>query len=124
MDSIASLKESKGSAPNRIQDHVVSGRRNPLKNARFQITKALSTGLKTGLLREVSGKYKLGLDPRDYALCSLGKNIGGVLPVEETKRSRNRHPKRRRSRGRHDRRRRRDWDPVMICLIGYMIVRG
>ncbi|KAG5882678.1 hypothetical protein JTB14_026089 [Gonioctena quinquepunctata] len=114
MDSIATLKEFKGSAPNRIQDHIVSGQRNPLKNARFQIKNALKTGLKTGLLREVCGKFKLGLDPKDYTVfknfCRLEKNKG-VLPVRESKRSRRRPRKRGGSRGRHGRRRRRALGP-------------
>lgn len=106
MDTIASLKESKGSPADRILDHMVSQRKAPIRNASFRIKKALKAGLKTGLLKETGGKFKLGLAPKDYAVFKsfrlLEKRPGSIgLPVIEHRRRRGRRSRsRRRRRGR------------------------
>ncbi|XP_074031954.1 uncharacterized protein [Leptinotarsa decemlineata] len=109
MDTIASLRDSKGSPPDKILDHIVSSRRTPLKNASLQVKKALRTGLKTGLLKEVSGKFKLGLDPRDYAVFKNFRQLerSGGLPLRESRRGRKGRRKRGRSRKRRGKKKRR-----------------
>lgn len=112
MDTIANLNDSKGSSADKILDRIIYRRRSPLKNASIRVKKALKTGLKHGLIREVGGKFKLGLGTTSYAAY---KNFKGRLPIKELRRRGGRRRGRRRSkRRRRGRRRNESFD--MDCL--------
>lgn len=69
LDSIAILKESKGSSEKSILnqvDTILHIRRQHLKKSIASIHRALRHGLKTGLLKLKNGKYCLGMSQADY----------------------------------------------------------
>lgn len=117
MDTIASLKDSKGSPADKILDRIIYRRRSPLKNASLKVKKALKTGLKSGLIKEVGGKFKLGLGNADYAIFKNFKKLdAGGFPTRQLRRG-GRRRGRRRSRRRNRRRgRRRNESFDMDCL--------
>lgn len=90
MDAIANLKEPKGSTMRRILNQMETNyvfNKKTWKVSAQPIMKALRHGVEMGLIRRNKGKFKLGLDPKDYAvyktfqkklktreLCSNGRN--------------------------------------------------
>ncbi|XP_057665002.1 luc7-like protein 3 isoform X2 [Diorhabda carinulata] len=105
MDTIASFKDSKGSPPDKILDRIISQRKTPLKNPSLRVKKALKNGLESGLLKEINGKFKLGLGSKDYAIFKNFRTLGGRdLPFKEFRRRGRRRPSRRRRRSKRRRR--------------------
>ncbi|XP_074030974.1 uncharacterized protein isoform X1 [Leptinotarsa decemlineata] len=69
LDAIAHLREKKGSSTKTIMsqvDSILSMKRKQLRSDANQFYKALKHGLATGLITEKSGRYRLGLQPREY----------------------------------------------------------
>ncbi|CAG9863165.1 unnamed protein product [Phyllotreta striolata] len=110
MDTIAQLKDTHGSPVDSIVKYMSSHGPEFVKNSNLKIKKALKTGLKSGLLKETHGKFKLGLTPKDYSVlksfCNPYKT--GHIAVWEMKRRKGRR-KRSRSRRRRRGRRRSDY---------------
>lgn len=113
MEAIASLRETKGSTMKRIIDQVEASMKMRKKNVKHNplpIVKALKHGVQTGLIKRKNGKYKLGLDAKDY---SVYKNFQRMMHFDEGyreargRRRRRRRSRSRRRRGRRGRRRRR-----------------
>lgn len=69
MDAIANLKEPKGSTMKRIVNQLEANFMLSRKSIKMTpIIKALKHGVKMGLIKRHKGKFKLGLDPKDYAV--------------------------------------------------------
>lgn len=109
MDAIANLREPKGSTMRRILNQMETNyvfNKKPVKVSAQPVMKALRHGVDMGLIRRNKGKFKLGLDPKDYAVY---KTFQKKLKVKELcsnskNRRRNRRQKKRKS-SRSDRRR-------------------
>lgn len=111
MDAIANLKETKGSTMRRILNQMETNHvfnKKPAKLSAQPIMKALRHGVDMGLIRRNQGKFKLGLDPKDYAVYkTFQKKLKAKEFCSHSKnRRKNRRQKRRRD-SRSDRRRRR-----------------
>ncbi|KAJ8916838.1 hypothetical protein NQ315_005845 [Exocentrus adspersus] len=109
MEAIAELKEGHGSTQKRIIERVqdlLTTNNLSFKNPAAHIRKALMQGVQTGLIKHKGGKFKLGLDSKDYAIFKSfqKRKTRKELPVKELRR------RRRRRRGRRRRRRRRSMD--------------
>ncbi|KAJ8946793.1 hypothetical protein NQ314_008776 [Rhamnusium bicolor] len=78
MEAIANLKDGKGSTQKRIIDQVqclLNSKNVSLRNVTVHIRKALKHGVESGLIKQKGGKFKLGLDTKDYAIFkSFQKN--------------------------------------------------
>lgn len=109
MDAIANLKESKGSTMRKIMNQMDSNftfTRKPLKPTALPIMKALRHGVETGLIRRNKGKFKLGLDPKDYAVYkTFQKKIKPKEVCSKNKRARNSRRRRKGSASKHGRKR-------------------
>nr|CAH7738930.1 unnamed protein product [Callosobruchus chinensis] len=112
LDTIASMKDANGSPPQKIMQRLVTAHNVPAKKVQLVVKKALRSGIKSGLIKEVpGGKYKLGMDKRDYKVLKkfqkLEEEIGSELPVRQVRRRRKRskRSKRRKRTGRSRRRR-------------------
>nr|CAI5859540.1 unnamed protein product [Callosobruchus analis] len=71
MEVIVNMKEVKGSTSRRILDRVhnlLVLKRKKGKVDPLQIKKALAKGVECGVLRKKDGKYRLGLDAKDYVI--------------------------------------------------------
>ncbi|VEN57606.1 unnamed protein product [Callosobruchus maculatus] len=71
MEVIVNMKEVKGSTSRRILDRVhnlLVLKRKKGKVDPLQIKKALAKGVEYGVLRKKDGKYRLGLDAKDYII--------------------------------------------------------
>ncbi|XP_018576411.1 splicing regulatory glutamine/lysine-rich protein 1-like [Anoplophora glabripennis] len=106
MEAIANLKEGRGSTQKRIIDQVqclLSANKMTFRNPVVHIKKALRHGVHTGLIKQKGGKFRLGLDSKDYAIFkNFQKLKKREHPVREHKRG-----KRRRKRSKRRRKRRR-----------------
>lgn len=110
MDAIASLKEPKGSTMRKILNQMETNllfNKKPFKLTSQPIMKALRHGVEMGLIRRNRGKFKLGLDPKDYAVY---KTFQKKMKTKEICGRSRRKPKSRRKR-RDSRHRRRHHSP-------------
>ncbi|XP_076267453.1 uncharacterized protein LOC143200733 [Rhynchophorus ferrugineus] len=112
MEAIANLKERRGSTQKQIIEHlthILKKSNNGIRNVTMQVRRALEHGLHSGLIKQKSGKYSLGLDKRDYAIFRRFRQVNE--PIECGRRSRRgrgrrgRRGRRRRSRRRYGRKR-------------------
>lgn len=77
IDAIANLREPKGSTMRKIMNQVENNYIFTQKFAKLSqkpIMKALKHGVDVGLIRKNKGKFKLGLDPRDYVVYKTFQN--------------------------------------------------
>lgn len=110
MEAIANLKEGRGSTQKRIIDQVqclLTANKMSLRNPTIHIKKALRHGVHTGLIKQKGGKFKLGLDSKDYAIFKEFQKLRKKkeLPLREHRRGRRRRKKSRKRRRRRRRRR-------------------
>ncbi|XP_066137577.1 serine/arginine-rich splicing factor 7-like [Euwallacea fornicatus] len=121
MEAIASMKGPTGSTQKQITGHISQWLVNTddSKNMAMKVRKALKYALQSGLIKQIRGKYSLGLDKRDnvksrritdpYSDCNAcrgrgrrgrrGKRSGGRRRSRSRRRRskrRSRHPTRRR----------------------------
>ncbi|CAH1994604.1 unnamed protein product [Acanthoscelides obtectus] len=105
MEVIVNMKEAKGSTSRRILDRVhnlLILKRKKGKVDPTQIKKALVRGVECGVLMKKNGKYKLGLDTKDYAIYRSW--TGKHARQARTRSRRSRRKKRSHRRGRRGRR--------------------
>lgn len=105
MEAIANLKEGSGSTQKRIIDQVqclLSANKMTFRNPVVHIKKALRHGVQTGLIKQKAGKFRLGLDSKDYAIFKNFQKLRKKkeLPLREHRRRRKRSRRRRRRRRR------------------------
>lgn len=114
--AIADLKDHNGSSTKNIigQVRAYAAQMSPLpRNLTMQVRSALRHGLDTGLLKHRGGKYRLGLDARDYATYRNFKKLGVAdYPYRQ-------HRRRRRKGKKSRRRRRRSHDRMQLLDAGY-----
>ncbi|CAH0561209.1 unnamed protein product [Brassicogethes aeneus] len=68
MQVIADLAEANGSTMKSISTQLQGQNLVKPNNLPVQVKRALKQGLETGLIKQRSGKYRLGLDAKDYAI--------------------------------------------------------
>ncbi|CAH0561208.1 unnamed protein product [Brassicogethes aeneus] len=68
MQVIADLGEANGSTMKSISTQLQEHNLVKPSNLPVQVKRALKQGLETGLIKQRSGKYRLGLDAKDYAI--------------------------------------------------------
>lgn len=98
LDAIAILKDPKGSTMKRIMNQMESNYTLNKKSGKvttLPIIKALRVGVEMGLIKRNKGKFKLGLDPKDYAVY---KTFQRRLKLKELCNKNKRGKKRRRRR--------------------------
>lgn len=99
IQTLAKFKDSKGSLPSKIIKHIQASTNLPPT----KIKRALITGLKSGVIKAVGGKFKLGLQRNELAVFrSFLKSDASARQVRRRggKRGSRRRGRRRRSRSR------------------------
>ncbi|CAH1972046.1 unnamed protein product [Acanthoscelides obtectus] len=115
LDTIASMRDVNGSPPQKIMQRLMVAHKVPAKKAELVFKKALRSGVKFGLIKQVpGGKYKLGMDKKDYQVFKkfqkLEANMQDDLPLRQVPRRRRRSKRGRKSRKGRRRRRRRHYE--------------
>lgn len=104
MDAIADLKESQGSTMRQILKHVGShtGNKRSSKVSSQPVLKALKQGIEMGLIKRNKGKFKLGMDSKDFAVYKIfqKKQLSSKALVDRSGRRRRRRRTSRRRSGR------------------------
>lgn len=108
LNCIADLKDVKGSPQHKIVDYILLSKKIPAKKAEILVKQTLKSGVRSGLIKEIDGKYKLGMDRKEYnvlkGMYSEGKKAGSLPIMESRRRRAKRRRSRRRSRSRRGRR--------------------